>query len=342
MSPEGQRDKPHISLVWMLRGSLSFRCFSHQLRTKTTGVRTSQILQWVNTTTSHSSAFLSQDPHVSTWSVSLSFCDARKPFPVYLVFCYIPPQRKSAYILGSEAEHHTECSKASLSKWRRWRDDQRDLAETAAMTVWVCYLVHRQKEWWSVCERDKKQLSGFISKEDGNVLLSLVCPKLSLKVVGPPASLHFLFCFLVQNSTKSSYCFMQIYLHRNGQKKMNKKVQNCSWNPQKQEQFISCRNWTWGVRSMANIRSRLEQSQCVFSPSVSVSITDEMMGDESRGSGPSLLAAGDEVSVPKAARLGVGVEGVLLRGYGPLVKLRHPPWCHRHTSCWEIEYKEDK
>lgn len=55
--------------------------------------------------------------------------------------------------------------------------------------------------------------------------------------------------------------------------------------------------------------------------------SDEVMENGRGESGPSLLAAGGKVSVSEAARVAVegGGAGEVL-GYGPLVKMLHPPW----------------
>lgn len=159
-----------------------------------------------------------------------------KSLPAYLVFCYIPPQSKTANILRNSAEQQ---SQASLEKM-------------AGRTERPGFRVHREKKWWFVCERDKEQLSGFISKEDGNVLLSSVCPmpqkhgRLSIKVHAPSANLH---------SDREPVLFHADLFAPKRQKKEEK----------------SCRKWTWAVRSRDKIRSRRERSQVFFFPSESVS-----------------------------------------------------------------------
>lgn len=83
---------------------------------------------------------VSQSPCICTWSVSHH---SWKYFPVYLVFCYIPPQSKIANILRSYAEHH---SQASLSKWRRWRDEQRPGWNGSHDGLSLCFCPQRGKK----------------------------------------------------------------------------------------------------------------------------------------------------------------------------------------------------
>lgn len=248
------------------------------------------------------------------------FCvDSWKSFPLYLVFCYIPAQSKVAAILRSEAEHSTECRETSMKKMNR------ELAETPAMAL--------GKELWIIGRWDERELSGFISKEDGIVLLSSVCPipQKNLK--------RWRVCASFSALTKSSHCFMQSYLHRNGQRKGIKRFKL---------QLKSSESRTIYQLQKLDLGSQiypiLTGPEPVYLFPISECVKIQMRWWKMRKE--SLVQVSWLQEVRSAFQRQLHWRGgggwMLLLGYGPQVKMLHPLWCHRHTFCWEAENKEEK